>query len=188
MKRRIPFALTTFRLLLGPVALFCALSAAPRWVYLPILVLGTVSDILDGVLARRFCVATPFLRRYDSVTDLIFYGFILAIVWILRRPVLSSTAWAIFVLLLSEAACIAVCYIRFARYPATHSYLAKFYGLCLPGGALALLVFNASGWVLVALMVVAVVTNLEIIAIHLVMDLPPVDIPSIFTLRKRSAA
>jgi phosphatidylglycerophosphate synthase len=78
MKRHLPFALTTLRLLLGPVALACALTNVPRWVYLPILVAGTLSDIYDGILARRFGVATPALRRYDSVTDVIYYLFILA--------------------------------------------------------------------------------------------------------------
>ncbi|MGD1088324.1 MAG: CDP-alcohol phosphatidyltransferase family protein [Verrucomicrobiota bacterium] len=58
MKRHVPFLLTTLRLLLGPIALVCALTNVPRWVYLPILVTGTLSDVFDGVLARRFGVAT----------------------------------------------------------------------------------------------------------------------------------
>lgn len=67
------------RLLLGPIALACALTNVPRWIYLPILVAGTLSDIYDGILARSFGVATPALRRYDSVTDVIYYLFILAV-------------------------------------------------------------------------------------------------------------
>ena len=54
MKRHLPFALTALRLLPGPVALVCALANAPRWVNLPILVTGTLSDIYDGILARGF--------------------------------------------------------------------------------------------------------------------------------------
>ena len=45
-----------------------------------------------------------------------------------------QNAWAIAFLLLSEVAVIFVSYIRFGKYPATHSYLAKFYGLCLLAG------------------------------------------------------
>jgi phosphatidylglycerophosphate synthase len=183
MKRSVPFILTTFRLLLGPLALICALEGAPRIVYLPILVAGTLSDIFDGILARRLQVATPFLRRYDSVTDMIYYLFLLAVVWELRAPVLTKAIWAIAILLVSEAACIAVSVARFRRYPATHTYLAKFYGLALLATVVALLVFNASTWVIVALMIVGVVTNAEIIIIHFAVKTPPVDVTSLFALR-----
>ncbi|SRR6266705_1186265 len=54
MKSHLPFALITLRLLLGPVALVCALANVLRWIYLPILVTGTLSDIYDDILARGF--------------------------------------------------------------------------------------------------------------------------------------
>lgn len=186
LKRHLPFALTTLRLLLGPVALVCALTNVPRWVYLPVLVTGTLSDIYDGILARRYGVATPALRRYDSVTDVIYYLFILAAAFLLCKTVISQNWLLIVLILLSEAGCILVSYVRFGKYPATHSYLAKFYGLCLLAALIALLVFNASGWVLIALTIVALTANLEIIAIHFVMNTPPVDVRSIFALPKQN--
>lgn len=185
MKRHLPFALTTLRLLLGPVALLCALASVPRWVYLPILLTATISDVFDGVLARRFGVATPVLRRYDSVTDIIYYLFILAAMWLACRAVIAANLWLIALMLLSEAGCIFTCLIRFGKFPATHSLLAKFYGLCLLAALIALLVFNAGSWAVIALATVALVTNSEIIAIHFLMDSAPVDVPSIFLLPKR---
>ena len=103
MKRHIPFALTTLRLLLGPIALVCSFANVARIVYLAVLVVGTVSDILDGILARRFGVTTPKLRRYDSVTDVIYYSFILAVAWIVCRPAILGSIPAIAILVLSEA-------------------------------------------------------------------------------------
>jgi len=185
MKRHVPFALTTLRLLLGPVALLCALVNVTRLVYLFILLAGTLSDIFDGILARRFGVATPRLRRYDSVTDVIYYLFLFGAAWILCKPVMLRSGLAIGLLVLSELAVIAVSFSRFRKYPATHSYLAKFYGLCMLGALVALLVFNASGWVVSTLAVVAVVTNAEIIAIHFLTKSPPVDVRSVFALYKR---
>jgi CDP-diacylglycerol--glycerol-3-phosphate 3-phosphatidyltransferase len=179
--------LTTLRLLLGPVALLCAFSNVPRLVYLPILITATVSDIFDGILARKFGVATPALRRYDSITDIIYHLFIFVAVWILCRPAVVANLWLIALMLLSEAGCILICLIRFGKFPATHSYLAKFYCLCLLACLIALLVFNAGSWAIVTVAVVALVANSEIIAIHLVMDFPPVDVPSIFALPKKSS-
>jgi CDP-diacylglycerol--glycerol-3-phosphate 3-phosphatidyltransferase len=160
--KHLPFALTTLRLLLGPIALACALTGVTRFVYLPILITATLSDIFDGVLARKFGVATPALRRYDSITDIIYYLFILAVTWILCKPVIAGNVWLIALILLSEAGCISICLIRFGKFPATHSYLAKFYGLCLLAAFIALLAFNAGNWVVIALAVVALITNSEI--------------------------
>jgi CDP-diacylglycerol---glycerol-3-phosphate 3-phosphatidyltransferase len=185
MKRHLPFVLTTLRLLLGPVALICALANVPRWIYLPILVTGTVSDIYDGILARRYGVATPALRRYDSVTDVIYYLFILTAAVLLCKTVVVQNWLLIALILLSEVGSILVCYVRFGKYPATHSYLAKCYGLCLLAALIALLVFNTGSWTIIALTIVALTANLEIIAIHFVMNTPPVDVRSIFALPKK---
>lgn len=182
--KRLPFALTLLRLLLGPAALACALANVSRWIYLPILVAGTLSDIFDGILARRLGVATPALRRFDSITDVIYYLFILGCAWILCRSVIMQNLLLLLLILLSEAAVIFVCYAKFGKYPATHSWLAKFYGLCLLCGLVALLVFNAGGWAILALAVVALTTNGEIVAIHLLMDKPPVDVKSVFLIPK----
>ncbi|HEU5070445.1 MAG TPA: CDP-alcohol phosphatidyltransferase family protein [Verrucomicrobiae bacterium] len=187
MKRHLPFALTTLRLLLGPVALTCALTGVDRRVFVPLLLAGTLSDIFDGVLARRFGVATPALRRYDSITDVIYYLFILACLWLRCRPVVLDNVAAIAAILLSEIAVIAVCVVKFGKYPATHSWLAKFYGLCLLGALMALLAFAAGRWAVLGLMTVALVTNLEIIVMHLLARQPPVDVKSIFCLRRMPA-
>jgi len=182
MKRHLPFALTTLRLLLGPVALACAITGLSRWIYLPLLITGTGSDILDGILARRFGVATPALRRYDSIADVIYYLFILGALWILCRAIIAHNWLWLALILISEAASMLVCFVKFQRYPATHSYLAKFYGLCLLAGLIALLVFNAADWAVISLAIVALITNVEIIAIHLVARKVPVDVKSVFAI------
>ena len=186
MKLHLPFLLTTLRLLLGPIALACALAGVTRFVFLPILVAGTLSDIFDGILARKFGVATPALRRYDSITDIIYYLFILAVAWQLCRPVIAANLWLIVLMLLSEAIGICICLVRFRKFPATHSWLAKFYGLCLLAGLVALLAFNAGSWAIITVAAVALVTNTEIIAMHLIAKSAPVDVPSIFVLLNRS--
>ncbi len=181
-----PCALTCLRLLLGPVALLCVFKDAPRWIYLPLLVSGTLSDIFDGVLARRLGVATPALRRFDSITDVIYYLFILGAAGSLCRPIIAHYWLLIALMLLSEVAVVLTCYVKFRAYPATHSYLAKFYGLCLLAGIIALLVFDAGSWAIPALAVVALAANSEALAIHLLMDKAPVDIKSIFSRPKTS--
>jgi CDP-diacylglycerol---glycerol-3-phosphate 3-phosphatidyltransferase len=186
MKRTLPLALTTLRLLLGPVVLGCARSGAPDWVYAPMLVAATLSDIFDGILARRFGVATARLRRYDSITDVIYYLFVLDALWVLRRDLVKESVVPILWIVLSEVFVIAVSYIRFRKYPAAHTYLAKFYGLCLLGAFIGLLSCSGPRWIVVALAAVAVLTNAEILAIHWIADSPPVDVRSLLALLRRS--
>ena len=58
-------------------------------------------------------------------------------------------------------------------------------GLCLLGGLIALLAFDAGNWAVFSLAVVAAVANGEIILLHLLARKPPVDVPSIFHWLKR---
>lgn len=183
--KRLPFALTTMRLLLGPIMLFCALDRLARWTYVPLLIAGTLSDIFDGIVARRLGIATDWLRRYDSITDIVYYLFVLAALWIVRKPVILASWLPIAALVGSEAAALLVSFARFGKYPATHSYLAKFYGLCLLSAVICLFLIDASGWCVVVLAIVALATNAEIIAIHLLLDTPPVDVRSVFPLLRQ---
>jgi CDP-diacylglycerol--glycerol-3-phosphate 3-phosphatidyltransferase len=180
--RFFPLVLTTLRLILGPVALTVAISGGPRWTYLLILVIATLSDIYDGILARRLGVATPALRRYDSITDLIFYLFILDVVWKLNRTLLIQNWPWLTSILVSEAAVILLCFAKFGKYPSTHSYLAKCFGLCLLAALIAVLVFKAGSWTIISLAIIALITNTEILAIHLLMSEAPVDVKSVFNL------
>lgn len=180
--RFVPLALTTLRLILGPMALTVAMSGGPRWTYLLILVTATLSDIFDGILARSLGVATPALRRYDSITDLIFYLFVLDVAWKLNRTLLIQNWPWLTSILVSEAAVIVFCLAKFGKYPSTHSYLAKCFGLCLLAALIAVLVFNAGSWTIVSLAIIALITNTEILVIHLLMSDAPVDVKSVFKL------
>jgi CDP-diacylglycerol--glycerol-3-phosphate 3-phosphatidyltransferase len=179
----VPFGLTTSRLILGPLALLCTVRDWPRILFSPILIIATLSDIYDGVLARRLGVATSWLRRYDSVTDVIYYLFILYCAWLLQESAIKSHWLPISLLVVSELATILLSLIRFGVMPATHTYMAKFYGLCLLGCCLGFLAFDAPGWFITILAIVGVTANAEIIAILLMSKLAPVDVKSIFGRR-----
>ncbi len=180
--RYLPISLTLLRLFLGPVALFLAMMNGPRWLFAPILIIATLSDIFDGVLARRLGVATPWLRRFDSITDVIFYLFILAAAWRLRQDLLVQNWPWLAIILASHIAVISFSFAKFGKYPAAHSYLAKFYGLCLLFVLIDLLVFDAGRPAIIFLAVVALIANLEVLAIHALMPEAPMDVKSVFKL------
>ena len=71
---RIALALSFLRLALAPAALVAlAHIDVAGLVLAAALLLGFLSDVLDGVVARRAGAVTPFLRRLDSSVDTVFY-------------------------------------------------------------------------------------------------------------------
>jgi hypothetical protein len=98
--------------------------------------------------------------------------------------VVIQTIWALGLVLVLEACVISVCSLKFGKYPATHSWLAKFYGLYLLFSLLALLAFDADVWAIFSFAVVAALADGEIILMHLLSPVPPVDVRSIFHLPK----
>lgn len=183
--RAIPAALTTLRLLLGPLACWLATVNAPGWSFAFVLVVALLSDIYDGVFARRWGLATEFLRRYDSLTDLFYYGCILWSTWRVARPAIEPHGMLIAVLVAMEIACIAVCLLRFGKMPATHSYGAKLYGLALFTAFFCLLVLRSAPWVVPLTVGVGLLADSEILLILCLAKKPPVDVKSVFFLSSR---
>lgn len=182
-----PLSLTLLRLILGPVAILVAALPLNTNLFVPILITAFLSDYYDGVLARRLDVAYPWVRRLDSITDVLFYLCVLIAAWLMVKPTLIAAVVPIAVCLVGELICNAVSLIKFKALPATHSLLAKLYGLCLYVAFLCLLSFDAGPWVLWVLAGVSALANSEVIAIMLLSKRQPIDVLSIFHLRSRQA-
>jgi CDP-diacylglycerol--glycerol-3-phosphate 3-phosphatidyltransferase len=142
-------------------------------------IVGVLSDWLDGVFARRLGVATPRLRRYDSGTDVLFYLSLAWAAWVLHRDIIVEYGWGIAALIGLEVVCNVLSLSRFGRPPATHSLAAKIWALVLCAGFVALFAFGRSrGW-MDAVIVWGIIADVEVIAILLVSKRPPVDVLTI---------
>lgn len=87
----IPHAITASRIVVVAAAYVAAWQAQPILVVaLALLAVGT--DMLDGVLARRWKVESVFGANLDSAADFVFYLSLVAWVWILDRPVIDALA------------------------------------------------------------------------------------------------
>ena len=65
----LPNILSYFRILLIPVILICYLTFKNYWVSAGLIVLSGLTDVADGIIARKFNMVTDFGKFIDPVAD-----------------------------------------------------------------------------------------------------------------------
>lgn len=183
--RHIPLSLTLLRLLLGPGIVVLAFVHAPGWVLGVAVIVGILSDIFDGILARRLGVATAALRRLDSTVDVVFFVGVLGAIAVARPAILGDWKWGIGLLLGLEALAQVVSLAKFRRPAGTHARSAKGWGLLLCASCTAILAWGWTGWLLSATIVVGALAYLESISIILILPHSAIDVPSLFHAFRR---
>jgi phosphatidylglycerophosphate synthase len=176
---RIPLLLTALRALLAPVIVVLALFNPVPAALGICLSMGFLSDVFDGIIARRLGVATPKLRRLDSGADTLFYAAALFAAWHLYPQVIKENSIALALLILLELGRYAVDLAKFGREASYHMWSSKAWGIVLFVAFLALLAFGYIGrWIAMALYV-GIVADIEGFAISLVLVEWKSDVPSI---------
>lgn len=184
----VPLGLTALRALLAPAMLVAAYYGADGALFAAFLILAFLSDVFDGVLARRLNVVTPGLRRFDTITDTAFYVCAALAAMRLYPAAITARATGITVLIALELTRYVFDWIKFRRVASYHMWSSKLWGLLLFGAFLALLGFGQSGWLLSLAIVAGIVADLEGLAISFVLPEPRTDVPSIVhALRLRRA-
>ncbi|WP_083763644.1 CDP-alcohol phosphatidyltransferase family protein [Candidatus Korobacter versatilis] len=179
MKQLIPWSMTLGRVLFAPIVIWLALTGRSGWWISACIVAEVVLDIFDGIVARRLGVATPLLRRMDSVMDTIFYLAILYIGWKVHYDVLWERRWLLAGLIAMELLRYSFDYLKFRREAAYHMYSSKAWGLLLGAAVIALLGFNISGWLLSAALVVGILCDVEGLVISWLLYESVEDVPHI---------
>ena len=182
MIKKIPIALIYLRLILGFIVLYLSYIKIEHYNYIAILLItiGLLSDIFDGILARKLNVSTKLLRRLDSSIDQIFFICVIVATY-LQYPLFFKENWIWLILLISsEVLTYVVSFIKFKKEIATHSIGAKIWTLFL-FTTLVEITYSGNSVVLFQLCFwIGIITRLEIIAIILILKKWTNDVPSIF--------
>jgi CDP-diacylglycerol--glycerol-3-phosphate 3-phosphatidyltransferase len=179
-----PLALTASRLVLGPVLLLVAWRHPEPGPWLAVgVVVGFLTDLFDGIVARRLGVSTPNLRRFDSQTDLVFWLCVLGCVFV-ARPAIAAAQWGYPAGILALEAAIYVISIRkFGREACTHAYSAKAWAVLAVGVFVAVLGFGEADYALPVLFITYAVSWLDVVAIILILPEWRSDVPSFYHAR-----
>ncbi len=130
--KKLPIILIRFRLMLAfIIPIICVFESTPvRIIVISLIVLGVLSDIFDGVVARKYNVATEKIRKLDSNVDLLFTISIVAGIFIMNAEFVHYIP-AIATIVGLELLTYIVYWLKFKKQPSNHSYLTKAFGVVL---------------------------------------------------------
>lgn len=178
----LPWSLVVFRFALGPVLVLAAARGVNGSLLAAALGAGILSDILDGVIARRIGAATAGLRRMDSLVDTVFVLCALAAAWVAHHAVLTPHLPLLALMLAMNFISYIPALIKFRRAPAYHAYSAKASGLALFAAGAWLFATGRAGWWLNAAVLFTILSHLDRIAITLLLSEWRTDIAGIWVL------
>lgn len=176
----IPQLLILFRLLLAPIILSLAyfLGDGARLSIVILMFLGLISDIFDGIIARKMNISSVKLRRMDSQVDLIFWLSVAASCYLLNPEIIKENQWGIILVFIMEALCYLTSFIKFGKETCTHAFLSKMWGISLFIAFVSLIGFGYGGFPLYLTIILGIISQLDVIMIILILPRWQNDIPS----------
>ena len=182
MKNRIPLLLIYSRLIIGFLILFLSQINFHYFKFFAVLLLtvGLLTDIFDGIIARKLGISTTKLRRLDSTVDQIFFVSIVIATYSQCPVFFKTNAVKLFVLIGFEILAYLFCFLKFRKEIATHSIGAKIWTLFLFATLVQIIVQCNSHYLFEICIWFGVVTRIEIIAIVLLLKEWTSDIPTFF--------
>jgi CDP-diacylglycerol--glycerol-3-phosphate 3-phosphatidyltransferase len=144
-----------------------------------LVVAALVSDIFDGVLARRWRCDTAGVRLFDSMADMVFYACVGVALWIGVPQVWHGNGGLLIAVLAGEAASFGLALAKFGKPPSYHSYLAKTWGLVMAMAVIASLAVGHSNILIPVALGLGVASNLEGIAMTLILPVWTKDMKTV---------
>lgn len=179
---QIPALLIWSRLLFAALILFLSFRQPADfrlWINI-LLVTGLLSDVFDGMIARKLQVSTVKLRRMDSTVDQVFWLSALAGAYLICKEFFQQNATLLFLLLGAEALTYIISFIKFKKEVATHAILSKVWTLTILATLLEIIAGCNSTWVFMTCFYVGLITRAEIMGILFLLRKWENDVPSLY--------
>lgn len=101
------------------------------YIVLTLLYCGLLTDIFDGVLARKWQLVTAHFRIADTIIDLAFFASIIAFIWTRNAAYMNERLYGMMPIFVLETSMYAISLVRFGQLPSPHSKLSKLWGIYL---------------------------------------------------------
>jgi phosphatidylglycerophosphate synthase len=182
MKNRIPKALIISRLIIGLVIIVLSAFHIGHYktIAITLLTIGLLTDIFDGIIARRLNISSQQLRRLDSTIDQVFFISVAIATYIQCPNFFTDNSLELAILISIEALTYLTSFFKFRKEIATHSLGAKVWTLLLFATLIQIMVQCESTTLFTICFWVGLVTRFEIIAIILILKRWTNDVPTFY--------
>lgn len=181
IKNAIPYSLIIFRLLLAPtILLWTWQTHQSGWFLVSCLWAAMLSDIFDGIIARKLGVATNALRKWDANVDIVFWLAAGVCIWILNGQLLKDHLYFIIALFVLEPISDLINFMKFRKSGCAHNWLSKTWGILLLLTFSFLLGGSAPLWLFRTCLIVGMISQIDRIIISSLLPGPECDIPSCY--------
>lgn len=178
--KNIPLLLIAFRFLMGPSMILITYSygAKARLLLAIMLLLGLLSDIFDGIVARHTNTSTAALRRMDSQTDLLFWLCAGWCSWVLNPEIVTANKYAVITIFVMEGLTYVFSIAKFGKETCTHALLSKLWGLTLFTAFVSILGFGHGGVPVTLAVIFGIVSHIDVYLIIFLLPKWTHDVPS----------
>lgn len=180
--KRVPILLIFSRVVFGLIIVGLSVLQISyfKGIIVSLIALGLVSDIFDGIIARRLGISTLRLRRLDSTVDQFFWLMIVASAYIINPAFFKNNLLLILLLVGLEAMCYALSYLKFRKEVATHAIASKIWTLVLFATLIQIIVGTPSQVLFYICIYLGILTRLEIISIFIIIKNWTSDVPNVY--------
>ena len=161
MLKRLPWLLIYLRLLLTLPAMILPYFHVLGTPYVCLLIIAALTDIYDGVLARKYNVETAAIRQLDSIVDTVFFIGVFIGVYIANPVVIRHYSWGFGGIIGLELLRYLFDYAKFRRGASYHAISAKFFGVSLLFATIALMGFKKTEPFMSIAIVLGLLSELE---------------------------
>lgn len=140
--KHVPVLLVIFRLAIAPLLLLNAWDGTTTSFFLAGYILAILSDIFDGIIARRRQVSTAQLRQADSWADIVLFLCLALSTWRVYPQVLMNLRIPLLIAIAAQVFLFSLCLIKYRKLPSYHTYTAKAWGLTILAATIALFGFG----------------------------------------------
>jgi CDP-diacylglycerol--glycerol-3-phosphate 3-phosphatidyltransferase len=168
------------RAVAGPLLLACAFAGSGGAVLAALVFVAFVTDVFDGIVARRLGIATETLRRADTVADASFYVCATATLLLRFPEAVRAHVVGIGALVLLELARLALERAKYGRIAAYHMWSAKAWGIALWLGFSEVFLTGRAGALFESAIVVGILADLEGLAASVLLTKWRHDVPTLW--------
>lgn len=180
--KTIPYLLIATRFIFAPVIFSLAYfnGEKSQFVILALMFIGLLTDIFDGIIARKVGVSSEKLRRLDSQVDLVFWLSLGFAAYFINPEVIKNNWHSIALIFMMEALCYIISIIKFKKETCTHAWLSKMWGVSLLIAFTYLIGFQQAGWAFYLAVFFGIVSHIDVILIILILPKWQYDVPSFY--------